>query len=68
MRGSETQTWRGAELSFANLSGADLSGADLTGAELTGANLEGAILKGVRGRADIKGLDSAQNVDKAIFE
>jgi uncharacterized protein YjbI with pentapeptide repeats len=61
-----------ADLSGANLVGADLTHADLTGANLSGADLDGADLDGammrhVKGLGEVKGLDHAQNRDKAIY-
>ncbi len=40
----------------------------MLGADLSGANLEGAILRSIRGREAMKGLETAKNVDKAIFD
>jgi uncharacterized protein YjbI with pentapeptide repeats len=67
---------------IADLPGADLSGADLSRAmagvniknqgmgqmrtDLSGANLGGTIFKGVKGFAEAKGLDRAENLDKIV--
>src|SRR5207247_10246424 len=56
------------DLSGANLANANLTGANMLGADLSGANLEGAILRSIRGREAMKGLETAKNVDKAIFD
>ena len=58
---------RGADLRKADLTRADLSGADVTGTDVTGAELGGTILKALRGRDRLKGLDSAKNADKAVW-
>jgi uncharacterized protein YjbI with pentapeptide repeats len=57
---------RDANLAHADLSKVDFQGADLTGADVTGADLDGANLAGARGLDFVKGLDTAQNLDKAF--
>lgn len=57
---------RGANLAETDLSLADLSGADLTGADLREADLYGAKLSGAKGLDEVKGLDAALNLDKAV--
>jgi uncharacterized protein YjbI with pentapeptide repeats len=59
---------RGADLRKVNLTRANLTGADLTDVNLAGAMLNGAVLRRIRGRDRIRGLDSALNVDQAIFQ
>lgn len=61
----------GANLDGANLSGAKLSGAKLSGANLSDANLSGADLQNIRWDSetnwtDVRGLDQARNVPKAL--
>lgn len=53
--------FRDADLSRADFAGADISGADFTGADLDGANFVGAI-----GVTEVKGLDRAINLDRAL--
>ena len=52
-------------MSRALLGGADLTGASVTGLDLAGADLTGTLLKDFAGRDGLKGLDSAQNLDRA---
>jgi uncharacterized protein YjbI with pentapeptide repeats len=59
---------RGADLRKVNLTRANLTGADLTDVDIAGAMLNGAVLRNIRGRDRIRGLDSARNVDQAIFQ
>jgi len=49
------------------LTHADLTGANLSGADLDGADLDGAMMRHVKGLGEVKGLDHAQNRDKAIY-
>jgi uncharacterized protein YjbI with pentapeptide repeats len=58
----------GTDLRNTDLTEADLTKADVTGADVTAANLNGAIFTGARGVANLKGLEKAQNKDKAIFD
>jgi uncharacterized protein YjbI with pentapeptide repeats len=58
---------RGARFEQADLGRANLSGADVNGADFAKADLDGAVFKNVRGRSTIRGLDSAKNVDRAVF-
>jgi len=62
---------RGADLRGTNffrvkLGGADLTGADVTGANFAEADLEGAVFRDVKGFAEAKGLDRAENVKKLV--
>jgi len=57
---------RGANFFRVKLGGADLSGADVTGADFAEADLGGADLRNVIGLASAKGLDRAENLDKAV--
>jgi uncharacterized protein YjbI with pentapeptide repeats len=57
---------RGANFFRAKLGGADLSGADVSDADFTEADLSGAIFQGVKGLAEAKGLDRAENFDKIV--
>jgi uncharacterized protein YjbI with pentapeptide repeats len=50
----------------AKLEGADLTDADIAGADFTEAELTGAIFRGVKGFAEAKGLDRAENFDKIV--
>ena len=59
---------RGADLRKVILTRANLTGADLTDVNIAGASLNGAVLRNIRGRDRIRGLDSARNVDQAIFQ
>jgi uncharacterized protein YjbI with pentapeptide repeats len=59
---------RGADLRKVILTRANLTGADLTDVNVAGASLNGAVLRNIRGRDRIRGLDSARNVDQAIFQ
>ena len=59
---------RGADLRKVNFTRANLTGADLTDVNIAGASLNGAVLRNIRGRDRIRGLDSARNVDQAIFQ
>jgi uncharacterized protein YjbI with pentapeptide repeats len=59
---------RGADMRKVNLTRANLTGADLTDANVAGAMLHAAVLRNIRGRDRIRGLDSARNVDQAIFQ
>ncbi len=59
---------RGADLRKAKLIRADLSGALLDSADVAGVDLSGAILRGVRGRATLRNLDRALNVETARFD
>jgi len=57
----DSETLRGADLSYADLSGADLSGADLSGANLRGADLRGANLSYADlSDADLSGADLSE--------
>jgi uncharacterized protein YjbI with pentapeptide repeats len=58
---------RGADLRKAKLTRADLTGARLDSADVAGADLSNAILRDVRGRATLRNLDRALNVETAIF-
>lgn len=60
-----------ADLTGANFSGADLSKVDfrsslLTDANFSGADVEGANFLGSHGLESVKGLEQAQNLEKAI--
>ena len=57
---------RGASFFRAKLGGADLTGADVAGADFTEAELTGTIFRGVKGFAEAKGLDRAENFDKIV--
>jgi uncharacterized protein YjbI with pentapeptide repeats len=57
---------RGANFFRAKLGGADLTGADVTEADFTEADLSGTIFRGVKGLAEAKGLDRAENVDQIV--
>jgi uncharacterized protein YjbI with pentapeptide repeats len=59
---------RGADLRKVDFTRANLTGADLTDVNIAGASLNGAVLRRIRGRDRIRGLDSARNVDQAIFQ
>jgi uncharacterized protein YjbI with pentapeptide repeats len=50
----------------ADLSRADFAGADLSGADFARADLDGANFVGAKGLADVKGLDQAVNLDRAL--
>lgn len=63
LRGSNL---RGVNFFRVKLAGADLTGADVTGADFTAADLEATIFRDVKGFAEVKGLDSAANVDKIV--
>ncbi len=63
LRGSNL---RGASFFRVKLAGADLSDADITGTDFTEADLSGTIFRGVKGFAEAKGLDRAENVDKIV--
>ena len=58
----------GADLRKTNLTRADLTGATVSGADVRGADLTGTILRALRGRATLRGLDAARNLDKAISD
>jgi uncharacterized protein YjbI with pentapeptide repeats len=58
----------GADLRKTNLTRADLTGANVSGADVRGADLTGTILRALRGRATLRGLDAARNLDKAITD
>lgn len=51
-----------------DLGNADFTGADLTGADFSGADVAGARFIGIRGRASMRGLASAKNVNEAVFK
>ena len=62
---------RGADLRGTNffrvkLGGADLTGADVTGADFSEADLAGTVFRDVKGFAEAKGLDGAENAEKLI--
>jgi len=59
---------RGADLRKVILTRANLTGADLTDANIAGATLQGTVMRHIRGWDRIRGLDSARNVDQAIFQ
>jgi uncharacterized protein YjbI with pentapeptide repeats len=63
LRGSNL---RGAIFFRAKLGGADLTGADVAGADFTEADLDRTIFRDVKGFADAKGLNRAENVDKIV--
>jgi uncharacterized protein YjbI with pentapeptide repeats len=58
---------RGARFEQADLGRADFTGADVTGADFAKADLDGTIFKGVHGRAAMRGLATAKNLDRAVF-
>jgi hypothetical protein len=58
---------RGAKLRQANLGRANFTDAILDGADVSGADIGETIFTRVRGRATLRGLDSTQNRDQAIF-
>jgi uncharacterized protein YjbI with pentapeptide repeats len=58
----------GAKLISADLSGADLSDSRLDDADFSGADLAGARFTGISDKSTVKGLDSAKNVNSAIFD
>ena len=49
------------------LARADLEGADLSFSDLSFADLTDVVFVRVRGRSSMKGLDSARNLDRAVF-
>jgi uncharacterized protein YjbI with pentapeptide repeats len=62
---------RGADLRGTNffrvkLGGADLTGADVTGADFAEADLEGTVFRDVKGFAEARGLDRAENAQKLV--
>jgi uncharacterized protein YjbI with pentapeptide repeats len=59
---------RGVNLTLADLAGADFTGADLTNANLAHATVTDAVFKSIKGRDTIKGLNTAVDVDMAIFD
>lgn len=59
---------RGADLRKVNLTRANLTGTDLTDVNIAGAVLNGTVLRRIRGWDRIRGLDSARNIEQAIFQ
>lgn len=59
---------RGADLRKVNLTRANVTGADLTDVNIAGAVLNGTVLRRIRGWDRIRGLDSARNIEQAIFQ
>jgi len=57
---------RGANFFRVKFGGADLTGADVTGADFTEADVSGTVFRDVKGFAEAKGLDRAENVDKIV--
>jgi uncharacterized protein YjbI with pentapeptide repeats len=57
---------RGVSFFRAKLAGADLTGADVTAADFTEADLSGTIFRDVKGLAEARGLDRAENFDKIV--
>ena len=57
---------KGANFKDADLSRADFAGADISGADFTHADLDGANFVGAIGIAEVKGLDQAINLDRAL--
>jgi uncharacterized protein YjbI with pentapeptide repeats len=55
-----------ADLRKANFTRADLTGATLAGADVTGADFASATLRSIRGRGEIRNLDRALNLDRAV--
>jgi len=55
-----------AHLQSANLRQSTLRGADLEGADFTEADLNGTVLRDVKGLSQARGLQAAENYDKAI--
>lgn len=61
-------TARNTKFTDADLGNADFTGADLTGADFSGADVAGARFIAIRGRASMRGLASAKNLNEAVFK
>ena len=58
----------GVDLTRAKLVGADFTGATLTDATLDGAEIHQAIFKGAVGMQTVRGLETAEGRDVAVFD
>jgi uncharacterized protein YjbI with pentapeptide repeats len=66
--GTELADLTGFNLTRATLVGADFTGATLTNVTLDGAEIHQAIFTGAVGMDTLRGLDTAEGRDTAIFE